>query len=1373
MDGRGLSFCIMLGSAPLGPFLVSPSVKLSVAGRGRAGKGGSCVLIPDLVVMVKVGASDLGVSLLLIVENQTTTNADGTSTTLITSPVTTEKKVQKKNDEKARRILLMTLPNEHLMTFNQYKDAKTLFAAIQTKFGGNEAIKKTQKTQNTLLKQIYEIFSALSTKSLDLIFNKLQKIVIQLAILGENISQEDLNLKFLRSLPSEWNTHVVIWRNKPDLDTMSFANLYNKFKIIEQEVKGTTTSSSISQNMAFVSSPSSTNEVNTAYGVSTANLSDATVYAFLTSQPNGKGVGFVSYNAVPPPPTGLFSPSKLDLSNSGLEKFQQPEFEGYRSKTSNNVIEDISNEVKESTDSPLVSDDKLKKKIVFLTVTKIEFVRPKQQEQPVRKPIKYAKMYMSQCPRGNQRNWNNQKSQKLGSDFVMYNKVCFVCGSFDHAQANCNYHQKERVVSWNNYTRVNYNYSTKKAHPSAHRNMAPRAVLMKTGLRSLNIARPVNTAHPKPTLYSARPMSCFSKSAQSTVKRPYQIRTSLTNKNFSQKVNTVKGKFYTARSNSTVVNAVRANQGNPQLELQKKGVIDRDPKGGKITGKGKISTDTECVVLSHDFKLLDESQVLLRVPKKNNMHNVDLKNVAPSGGKFDEKANEGYFVGYFVNSKALRVFNSRTRIVEETMHITFLENKPNVARSRPTWLFDIDTLIKSIYYKPIVAGNQSNGSAGKEEKKDDKDLGNEDNEVLSTEKPRVNQEKDDNVNSINNINIVSPTANAASIKDNAVDNDIVYRCADDPNMPNLEEINYSDDDEDVGVEADMTNLDSNILRDIGTKWIHRNKKDKRGIVIRNKERLVAQGYTQEEGIDYDETASTPMETPKPLLKDKNAEDVDVHLYRSMIGSLMYLTSSSPDIMFVVCAYARFQVTPKVSHLHAVKRIFKYLKVNLNWAFGIRRTHHLTWKLILTVTMLQTVVANSTTEAEYVAASNCCGQVLWIENYLLDYGYNFMNVEIFIFNESTICIVKNPVFHSKPKHIEIQHHFIRDSNVKKLIQMIMIYTDYNVADLLTKAFDVGRFQYLIACKLTTAVDVNAVEEKRLFMESHALISNYAGASSTRKVVIDKAVYEKMYDIVERVATISTGLDTRSERVSKFSNDPPLSRVNTLRSGDDRLQLSELMELCTQLQSRVLALETTKTNQALEIGSLKRRVKKLEKNASKRTHKLKRLYKICSSKRIKSSNETSLSDQEDASKQGRIIDNLNVDKGVTLVDETQGRNDQDITAATTPTISMDGITLAKALSTLKSAKSMVTEGSSKRAGEELESDKSKKHKLDEQMLQNIDREDLETLWKLVKAKYRNTRPEEAYERVLWGDLKVMFEHDIDSEVWRNLQGNKVTV
>ncbi|GJS36591.1 putative ribonuclease H-like domain-containing protein [Tanacetum coccineum] len=429
---------------------------------------------------------------------------------------------------------------------------------------------------------------------------------------------------------------------------------------------------------------------------------------------------------------------------------------------------------------------------------------------------------------------------------------------------------------------------------------------------------------------------------------------------------------------------------------------------------------------------------------------------------------------------------------------------------------------------------------------------------------------------------------------------------------------------------------------IGTKWVYRNKKDERGVVVRNKLRLVAQGHMQEEGIDYDEvfalvarieairiflafasymgfivyqrdvksvflygkideevyvsqppgfidpkspkkngyrrgtidktlfikkdkndimlvqvyvddiifgstkkswcdefealmksrfqmssmgeltfflglqvkqkedgifisqdkyvaeilkkfdfvnvkTASTPIETQKPLVKDEEASDVDVHLYRSMIGSLMYLTASRPDIMFAVCACSRFQVTPKTSHLHAVKRIFRYLKgkpklglwyprvssfdleaysdsdyagANLDRKSTTGGCQFLGRRLISWQCKKQTIVATSTTEAEYVAAANCCGQVLWIQNQMLDYGFNFMNTKIYIDNESTICIVKNPVYHLKTKHIKIRHHFIRDVYEKKLIQVLKIHTDDNVADLLTKDFDVSRFQFLV-------------------------------------------------------------------------------------------------------------------------------------------------------------------------------------------------------------------------------------------------------------------------------------------------------------------------
>ncbi|GJU60577.1 putative ribonuclease H-like domain-containing protein [Tanacetum coccineum] len=189
------------------------------------------------------------------------------------------------------------------------------------------------------------------------------------------------------------------------------------------------------------------------------------------------------------------------------------------------------------------------------------------------------------------------------------------------------------------------------------------------------------------------------------------------------------------------------------------------------------------------------------------------------------------------------------------------------------------------------------------------------------------------------------------------------------------------------------------------------------------------------------TTSTPMEPNKALVKDEEAENVDVYLYRSMIGSLMYLTASRPDITFAVCACARFQVTSKTSHIHAVKRIFRYLKgqpkldlwysrdssfdleafsdsdyagASLDRKSTTRYCQFLGRRLISWQCKKQSIVANSTTEVEYVAAANCCRHVLWIQNQMIDYGFNFMNTKIYIDNESTICIVKNPVFYSKTK-----------------------------------------------------------------------------------------------------------------------------------------------------------------------------------------------------------------------------------------------------------------------------------------------------------------------------------------------------------------------
>ncbi|GJZ27284.1 hypothetical protein Tco_0571537 [Tanacetum coccineum] len=196
---------------------------------------------------------------------------------------------------------MMGILNEHQLKFNSIKDAKKLLEAVKKRFGRNATKRKTQRN---LLKQKYENFTGLSSEMLDQTFDRLQKLVSQLELLDEKLSQEDVNQKLLRSLSPEWNTYAVVWRNKADLDTMSMDDLYNNLKVYEPEVKRMSSSSLSTQNIAFMSSSNNntsiTNEaVNTAHEVSTTstqvnaanttnigNLSDAVICVFFASQPN-------------------------------------------------------------------------------------------------------------------------------------------------------------------------------------------------------------------------------------------------------------------------------------------------------------------------------------------------------------------------------------------------------------------------------------------------------------------------------------------------------------------------------------------------------------------------------------------------------------------------------------------------------------------------------------------------------------------------------------------------------------------------------------------------------------------------------------------------------------------------------------------------------------------------------------------------------------------------------------------------------------------------------------------------------------------------------------------------------------------------------
>ncbi|GKB28307.1 hypothetical protein Tco_0931853 [Tanacetum coccineum] len=227
----------------------------------------------------------------------------------------------------------------------------------------------------------------------------------------------------------------------------------------------------------------------------------------------------------------------------------------------------------------------------------------------------------------------------------------------------------------------------------------------------------------------------------------------------------------------------------------------------------------------------------------------------------------------------------------------------------------------------------------------------------------------------------------------------------------------------------------------------------------------------------------------------------------MVGSLMYLTASRPDLVFVVCMCARYQAKPTKKHLEAIKRVFRYLKRTINMGLwypkdtvmaltayadadhaGCRDTRRSTPgsaqflrdKLVSWSSKKQKSTTISTIEAEYIAMFGCCAQILWMRSQLMDYGFAFNNVPLYYDKKSAISLCCNNVPHSWSKHIDIQHHFIREQVENGVVELYFVTMDYQLADIFTKALPRERFKFLLSrlgMKSKSPVTLKRLQEEK--------------------------------------------------------------------------------------------------------------------------------------------------------------------------------------------------------------------------------------------------------------------------------------------------------